>query len=336
MEAFLAQQSVIILAVVFVGALIVLARSTDLLIDHSVSLSKGFGVSEVVIGATIVSLGTTLPEFATSIISVLQGSADVAVGNAVGSVITNTTLILGVGAFAGAIPVSRTVSRRVFFLVACGLLLVVGGIHSFTPDFFQHNGHISRVIGIIFLVLLPIYLYLSFSQKKDLPLDDGKKKVKEKISGKKALKEVVIIFISAVTVALSATLIVATVKITASRMGISEAIISSTIVALGTSLPELSTTVSATRKGFGSLALGNVIGANIMNILLVLGTSIALSPGGLPVSAVFFQLQYPIMLLVLGILAYFIFNTKKHEIVFKEGLLLLSIYVVYLALNTMQ
>lgn len=142
--------------------------------------------------------------------------------------------------------------------------------------------------------------------------------------------EVSIILVSALAVAFSATVLVSTVSTAATRLGISEAIIAGTVVALGTSLPELTTTYAAARKGYGSLAIGNVLGANVLNILLVLGVSISMTPGGLSVPTVFYQIHFPFALVVIGLLSYFVFNTKKHEISKNEGKVLLMLYLLYM------
>ena len=116
-------------------------------------------------------------------------------------------------------------------------------------------------------------------------------------------------------------------------MGISQAIISATIVALGTSLPELSTTYASSKKGHGGLAIGNVIGANIMNLLLVLGTSIFISPNGITISSVFYYIQFPFMMVALFFVYSLIFSSKRHQITKKEGSFLLLLYLTYLFFN---
>lgn len=332
MDTIISNQNLPVLIIIFVLSLVVLSKATDLLIDHAVTLSRDFGISEIAIGATIVSLGTTLPELSTATVAVLQGTPDFALGNAIGSVITNTALVLGVGSLAGSIPVLRTIANRLPFLVGALLLLVVGSLRFLDGDFLQSAGHLPRVIGLLFLLAVPLYLFTSFRNASNHAeyLDDEDSK---QINTGEVIKEASIILISAAAVAFSATTLVSTVSTIAARLGVSEAIIAGTIVAFGTSLPELSTTIASARKGYGALAMGNVLGANILNLLLVLGVSISLSPGGLSVPAIFYQVHFPIALLVVGLLSYFIFNTRKMEISKREGWILLIIYLVYLSLN---
>lgn len=329
MDTFISNQNTFVLIIIFLVSLVILSKATDILIDHAVYLSQEFGISQIIIGATIVSLGTTLPELSTSIAAILKGTPDFALGNAVGSVITNTALVLGVGSLAGAIPVPRSIANRLIFLVGSLLILVFGSLRFFDRNLFNSPGHLHPLIGILFLLTVPVFLMSTFLKKKvHTEPDDSEEK--KRINNKALIIEVSIILVSAVAVAFSATVLVSTVSTAATRLGVAEAIIAGTVVALGTSLPELTTTYAAARKGYGSLAIGNVLGANILNILLVLGVSISLTPGGLSVPPVFYQIHFPFVLVVGGLLSYFIFNTKKHEISKNEGKILLAIYLLYL------
>lgn len=168
MDTFISEQSLPVLIILFLASLAALSKATDFLIDHAVVLSKKFGISEMIIGATIVSLGTTLPELAISISAVLQESTNLALGNAVGSVITNTALVLGVGSLAGSVLVLRNTSGRLLFLVSAIFILVFGSIRSWGGDFFYSDGHLPRLIGFLFLCAIPLYLSSSFwnSEKK--------------------------------------------------------------------------------------------------------------------------------------------------------------------------
>lgn len=294
--------------------------------------SREFGISEMIIGATIVSVGTTLPELSTAIAAIMQGATDFVLGNAIGSVITNMTLVLGVGSIAGAIPVMRTTASRLPFLIGSLLLMAFGSIRTFGAELFSSTGRIHPVVGILLLLSLPVYLLTAFREPtKELHPEIEADEAPHETGN--LLKEVGVIFLSAVAVALSATALVTTVEAAAMRLGVSDAIIAGTIVALGTSLPELTTTYASARKSFGGLAIGNILGASILNVLLVLGVSISLVPGGLAVAPIFYQIHFPIVLAVVGIVSYFIFNTKKLEISKIEGAVLLAIYVIYLLLN---
>lgn len=329
MDTFISNQNTFVLIIIFLVSLIILSKATDILIDHAVYLSQEFGISQIIIGATIVSLGTTLPELATSIVAALKGTPDFALGNAMGSIITNTALVLGVGALVGAIPVPRSIANRLIFLVGSLFFLVFGSIRFFDGNVFNAPGHLHPLVGLLFLLTVPVFLLSSFFKKKVRTEPDYPKE-KKRLNSKALLIEVSIILVSALAVAFSATVLVSTVSTAATRLGVSEAIIAGTVVAFGTSLPELTTTYAAARKGHGSLAIGNVLGANVLNVLLVLGVSISLTPAGLSVPPVFYQIHFPFAIVVIGLLSYFVFNTKKHEISKNEGKILLTIYLLYM------
>ena len=331
MTTFISSQSWLILMLIFAASLYLLSKATDHLVDHAVTLSRQFGVSELLIGATIVSLGTTLPELATSVVALINGTTDFALGNAIGSVVTNTTLVLGVGSLAGSMPVAKTTASRLPFLIGPILLMIVASKYPFEQHFFS-AGQIHPLIGVTLLLGLVLYMRLSF-RKPAGKAEQKEKAVEPNQPTALFLKEGLIIFISAVGVAASASILVSTVETAASRLGVSEAVIAGTVVALGTSLPELSTTYASVKKGYGGLAVGNIIGANSLNLLLVLGVSIAFSPAGLGVPTIFYQLHFPLAVIVIGMLTYFIFNTKKLVISKREGLILLVVYFIYLLLN---
>lgn len=332
MEAFISNQHSFVLFLLFIIFLVILSKSTDILIDRAVDISHEFGISQIIIGATIVSIGTSLPELSTSIVAVLKGTSDFALGNALGSVITNTALVLGVGTLAGSIPVPRSIASRLFFLIASLFILIFASIETFNLQFLSSYGQLQPMIGIFFLVTVPFFLLSSFIQKGKRTKSKAPQE-KQPINKEVLMIQITVILLSAIAVALSATSLVTTVSEMALRLGISEAIIAGTIVALGTSLPELSTTYTAARKGHGSLAMGNILGANVLNILLVLGVSIAMSPNGISVPPIFYQIHFPVALALIGLLTYFIFNTKKHEISKNEGKVLISIYLLYMGIS---
>lgn len=162
METFIIDQNWPVLSIIFIISLFIWSKATDFLIDNAVSLSRKFGISEMIIGATIVSLGTTLPELSTAIIAILKGANDFVLGNAIGSIITNMTIVLSVGSLASAIPVMRTTANRLPFLIGSLLLVVLGSIRTFGADLFTSTGRIHTTIGILLLVSLPVYLLTAF------------------------------------------------------------------------------------------------------------------------------------------------------------------------------
>lgn len=315
----------VMLLIVFVVSLFILVKSSDRLVDYAVTVSRQLNVSEVIIGATIVSLGTTLPELSSSVVSILNGISQFALGNAVGSVITNITLILGLGSLFGSLPVRKESMKRSMFLFILGALLL---IVSFCGKIFHGDYIIPQWFGIILVLLIPIYLVYSFKNKSDISQPHS-----TQIDIKKLMENILLIILCALAVAFSSSALVETSTQIATRIGISELIISSTIVALGTSLPELSTVIASVKKGAGAIAVGNVIGANILNIILVLGVSLLLSPQGISIATSFMMVQFPFLLLTTGFFMYLVVNTKRHEVVKREGFFLLLLYIAYIILS---
>jgi cation:H+ antiporter len=329
MSAYLQQANFLIIIIVFSVSLLVLSKSADLLVNNAVKLSKVMGLSEVVIGATIVSLGTTLPELSAAVVSALQGNGSFGLGNAIGSVITNTSLILGLSALFGVIPVTKMTSQKLSILNSVVVLLIL-------PMIIQRirgsESPLSQWIGLVFLLLVPVYfIHLLKREKKTL---DPQEEIstEEKPSGN-TLVMIVLIFISAVFVSLSASTLVSSAEVVASRVGIPDVVIASTIVAFGTSVPELTTALTSAKNGYGGLAIGNVMGANILNIILVSGASITLSVGGLIVPDSFYVVHIPAMVIILAIFSFVAYNTQKNEISKKEGVLLISVYFIYIVGN---
>lgn len=284
----------------------------------------------MLIGATIVSLGTTLPEVTVSVMSALNGSPGLAMGNAVGSIICDTGLILGIAALIKPLPFKKAVVNRQGWLqLAAGILLVItsfvagGGIRSFTD-----GGTVPRFMGFIFLGLLVIYILYTITGVSRL--DDT-----EETTAKSEEHATVILLklaAGAVLVIGSSKILIPVVQEIALRLHIPETIIAATLIAFGTSLPELITAVTAARKGHGDLAIGNIIGADILNVLFVIGASAAVTPGGLTVEPRFFRLLFPSMLFVLivfrcGVL--FSKNSLKRPV----GFMLLAAYTVTTVLS---
>ncbi|MBS7577146.1 MULTISPECIES: sodium:calcium antiporter [unclassified Enterococcus] len=324
MDQLFTNSPLFIIIIVFLIALFILSKSADYLTDSAIIISKTLGISDIIIGATIVSLGTSLPEFATTITALLNGSNDLALGNALGSIITNTSIILGIGILYGKIPVAKKTAFNVWITFLCLISIYLISI--------LNQAVIPRYTGYILLIILPIYLFYAFkksSSNKQLQHTEKKKTV----TASKLVILIAKVIFSALIVAVSSSFLVATVQASANRLGISEAIISATIVALGTSLPELSTVIVSAKKGHGGLAFGNLIGASLMNILLVLSTTISFSKASLVVPKTFLLFHFPIAVIIFLYLLYCIYNSNKHELTKKEGLFFIIIYLVYLLYN---
>ena len=317
--------SIILFGVIAVS-LFVLSRGADLLVDQAVSLSVHWGVPKMVIGATIVSLGTTLPEASVSVMVAMNGNPDMALGNAIGSIIADTSLIIGLAALMGHLVVDRkTILRQGKVQLGAGILLAVVCLPIFSAG---DSGQIYQWMGFVFLGLLAVYIYISIKWAKTANASPHGFEEENTALWMQIFK-----LLGGVTLVIgSSQVLIPAVEIVATRMGIPQSVIAATLVAFGTSLPELVTAISAVKKGHGELAIGNIIGADILNVLFVVGSAAAVAKGGLVVPTSFYQIQIPTMLISLGLFRYFS-RGRKAFIAKREGVVLLVIYVAYLILN---
>ncbi|MGB4429746.1 MAG: sodium:calcium antiporter, partial [Thermacetogeniaceae bacterium] len=275
MYHILANLNLFIVLSILALSLIVLSKAADSLVDNAAKLSKILGLSQVIIGATIVSLGTTLPELSASVVAALQGNGDFALGNAIGSIITNTSLILGIAALFGKIPTSKETSQKLSILIAAIMILFFTTIpYKIGND----SGLIPQWLGFILLLLVPVYIFYLIKRESNNNSQEKDHNAEKSIGIIAAF--IAKIFIAAFIIAVSASALVASAEVLAERMGIPDVVISSTLVAFGTSVPELSTCIAAVKNNHGGLAIGNILGANILNILFVTGAAAAVTPNG--------------------------------------------------------
>lgn len=253
---------VLLLAVGFV----MLIKGSDWFVDGSSGIASKFGIPQLVIGLTIVAMGTSAPEAAVSISAAFSGNADITIGNIVGSNILNILIILGLSSVIIPIAVApSTIKAEAPFMIAITAVMLILGL----------DGVVGLIDGIILLILFAVYLtYLFIMAKKDKNKDNSDEKAKD-ISVAKAI-------IYAVTglalIVLGSNVTVDAATEIATAVGVSERFIGLTIVALGTSLPELFTSVTAARKGNADIAIGNIVGSNVFNILFVVGLSAVIIP----------------------------------------------------------
>lgn len=255
---------------ILLGGLALILFGANWLVDGSSSIAKRFGISEFVIGLTIVGIGTSTPEMVVSFLSAFQGKADMSIGNIVGSNIFNTLMILGVTALIAPMAITKSnLKRDIPLNIFVTVLLILLGMN-FTI-FGLGQDQLSRIDGAILLVIFAWYLYTSF--KSDTADEDGEG-IKEYKTG------ISVLLIAAGLGALIAggKLFVNSATELAKMFGVSDKFIAITVMAAGTSMPELATCVVAALKGRGQLALGNVLGSNISNILLILGGSALICP----------------------------------------------------------
>ena len=318
----------IALLVAIAVSLFVLAKSADWLVTQAVTLSDRSGLPKMVIGATVVSLGTTTPEAAISVLAAIKGRPELALGNAVGSVICDTGLILGIAALIAPLPPNkRIVNRQGWVQLGAGILLVLVCFPWLAPvQVFAQGGRMLQVTGFVFLFLLAVYLWKSVQWAQ---LDKDAVTTEEVESDENASTIVLVIkLIAAIAlVVLASDILIPLVEEAALRMSVPPGVIAATLVAFGTSLPELVTAISAARRGHGDLAVGNIIGADILNVLFVSGAAAAVTSQGLTAGPEFFRIFFPGMLFVLIVFRIGILRSKA-ELKRSFGFVLLGVYVL--------
>ena len=299
----------------------------DYLVEGASSVARRAGLSQFVIGLTLVGMGTSAPEMVVSVLGALEGNGDIAVGNVVGSNIFNTLLILGITAIILPIGISRTNRKRdIPVNIVVTLLLMLLGL-GYTIFGIGEDG-LSRIDGAILLGLFIVYMWISFTSGN-----------REEDSGSQELKShpvwlsVIMILGGLAALVVGGRLFVDNATGIASNLGVSDKFIAITILAGGTSLPELATCVAAAVKKKGQLALGNIIGSNIFNILLILGTSAVIAPVSFNNINMVDMVTLSISALALGTC---IFVGKKNLLDRLDGALFLLVwaaYMTYLIIN---
>lgn len=307
------------LALILVGA--------NILTDGASALAKKWGMSDLIVGLTIVAFGTSAPELVISIMSAAEGNSGIAIGNVVGSNIFNICAIIGITALVTPVKVSKGIMRTDIPLVILSALVLLVMGNNILLDGAQAN-ILTRTNGIILLLFFAIFMYHTFNAAKNPTLNESDDDVdKSPVKKMPLLKSIIWIVGGLAGLIFGGDLFVDGASGIASAMGVSDAVIGLTIVAIGTSLPELATSVTAALKGKTAIALGNVIGSNIFNIFLVLGCSATVSP-------LLFGSVGNVDLLVLTItsLLFWIFGYvyKERTITRIEGGLLLACYVAYM------
>lgn len=298
------------IVIIIIGIYIVL-KGADLLTEGAVSLAQRMNMPEMLIGLTVVAVGTSMPEFFVSVTSALLGTTDLAVANVVGSNIFNVLLIAGVSAVVSPMVISRsTVRRDIPVAVMASLILLGFGIY----------GSISRAAGILFLALLVAYtIYAIRTASPDESQMTGRKPYT-------LLAAIGRIVIGLTGLVVGSDCFVSSATEVAGMLGISEAVIGLTIVAGGTSLPELATSVVAARKGQSSIAIGNVIGSCVYNILLIIGVTGIITPMTIEGLSI---LDFALMMASITLL--WLFSFTKYKVERWEGWLMIAIFACYLA-----
>lgn len=309
----------IIHIIILIIGFIVLVKGADLFVDAASSLAENFHLSKMLIALTIVAFGTSAPEFAVSIKSMVSGSGDIVLGNVIGSNILNILLILGVSASIHYLKVKNaTVKKELpITILMTSLFIVLINDKLFSG---AKSNMLTRSDGIVILLFFLIFIYYLFTIMRNKAEDDNKEGPKYGI-----LKSIIYTLVGIGCLVLGSNAVVDQASAIAKILGVSERMISLTIIALGTSLPELVTSVVATKKGEYDIAIGNVVGSNIFNIGIVIGIPIAIFGN---ISHISFN-YIDLFIMLLSAVLLLLFSFKDYKISKKEGLIFLLIFVIY-------
>ena len=307
-----------------------LIKGADIFVSGASNISKKLGIPSVIVGLTIVSLGTSAPELAVSVISSIEGSNEIAVGNVLGSNLFNTLMVLGVTTIIMALTIKKSDIKRDFSINILVTILLL--ILTFTTLLGGEDNYISRLDGIILLIgciSYIIYLILSVKVGKTTSENIHEELALESTNEVNIFKSILKLIIGVAGIIIGGQLVVDSATFIATSLGMSEKLVGLTIVAVGTSLPELVTSVVAAVKGEEDIALGNILGSNIFNILLIIGLSSAISPIAVSHNLIFDFVFLIVVTLIIGIM---IFINKSEEKRFgkKEGIILVVLYVIYM------
>ena len=309
----------------FSVGLLLLIKGGDWFVDGATGLAHRFHLPDIIVGATVVSIGTTLPEVMVSATGAMLGQGAMAYGNAIGSIICNTALIAAISVACNPGPVNvKTMKMPVFFFFSSAALYCVAA---------YLLGEFPRWMGIVMLMIFVIYLILNVRQGLKNPENAESDEENSEAKPRSLVMELVLLVVGAALIAIGANLLVEHGTIIAEKLGVPETVIALTFVALGTSLPELVTTITSLKKGHASLGIGNVIGANVFNLVLVSGVAVTLAPFQVPVGKLLMGhnaslvLDIPVMLSVMLLLTVPALTRKKLER--WQGILLLCIYAAF-------
>lgn len=296
---------------IVVGIALVL-WGADRLTDGAVALADRMGISQVVIGLTVVAMGTSMPEFTISLLSAIKGTTGLAVGNVIGSNIFNSLLIVGTSAVVAPMMILKSTVRKdiPFALVASVMLYLL-----------SQDGQISRWDAAILFVFFIIFMTITIKESKS----EDSKKEDIQIKTIKVWKAIAFLLIGLTCLILGSNIFVNGATKLATTLGISDAVIGLTIVAGGTSLPELATSVVASRKGNSGIAIGNVLGSNVFNILMILGITGLITP-----MSIHGITQVDLTMLVVSMILLWLFSFTKYKIERWEGAILSILFIGYI------
>ena len=312
--------SIILIALGFV----LLIKGADYLVDGASNVAKKFHIPEIIIGLTVVSIGTSMPELFVSITSALDGFPDMAIGNVVGSNVANLLLILGMSSIVNSIAFKR--ETRLIEIPMCLFITVVFMI---VCNLGQDVSRVDAAFLVVLFVLFIIYTIVMAKKGEEFDKEDNQEEIAEETTKTNTLKDIVSIILGVVLLKLGGDFTVENAVNIANIFNWSEKLISVTILAIGTSLPELVTSVSAAFKGNSDIAIGNILGSNIFNMLLIIGVSALISP-------ITYNLSYNrdmvILIIATVVLALFPVIPPKNKMSRMNGLIYFALYIGYLAM----
>jgi cation:H+ antiporter len=315
---------------------ILLIKGGDWFVDAACGIAKRFKLPELLIGATVVSIGTTLPEVMTSAMGAISGSGAIAYGNAIGSIICNASLI---AAITIAVKPGKANKKALVFPVC--FFFAVAAFYAFNAYVFRG---FERWAGIVLIAAFVVYMIINVINMKRNPEEDEElsnspelEEAAESEAKGNFFKDILFLVIGAAVIAVGAYLLVESATDIAHQLGVPESVIGLTVVAIGTSLPELVTAITSLVKGHGSLSLGNIIGANVFNLVLVSGVAITINPFSIPMNSMLLGqnasliLDLPVVFLVMAIMT--LPTIKKSELKRWQGISLLAIYIAFMAIQ---
>lgn len=301
-----------------------LIKGGDWFVDGATGIAHRFHLPELLIGATVVSIGTTLPEVMVSAQAALQHNSGISYGNAIGSIICNTSLIAGL-----TIAVSPSNAKRDTLRLPVAAFFISAAIYSLIA---YTSGEFQRWNGFLFLAIFVVYMIISVMQMKKSGTGN-ETETQEQEPESSLAKDLILLVVGAAAIAYGANLLVNNGTIIAAALGVPDSVIGLTMVALGTSLPELITAITSLMKGHSALSLGNIIGANLFNIVLVSGTAIAISPFAVPAEKMIMGMNSSLIIdipVMLGVMLLLCLPALLKEKLYRwQGILLLCIYAAF-------
>lgn len=298
---------------------VLLIKGADILVNGSSAIAKKLRISEIVIGLTIVSIGTSMPELFVSTTSALQGASDISVGNVIGSNICNLLLILGLSSLIHPVKFHKQTK-----LIENPMSIILTLIFVLMCNINQDISRIEGIILLIFFIAFLIYTIVIGKKTKDEAILEISLEEAKKIS---VVKNLVLIILGIAGLKIGGDLVVENAKLVAIALNISEKIIGLTIVAIGTSLPELVTSLTAAIKGESDIAIGNIIGSNIFNLLFIIGVSAVITPITYNIS---YNFDVIILFVAMILMCIFPFIKPKDEMSRSNGLIYTLIYIIYM------